>query len=114
MVTLIGRAVGLASIFVATTAVAETQSNLTDKRLLGRWCETGVYKFEPSRLVVWKNGEQWALRIEKVETGDDWINVIWDPRDGGKSTVYGEFGSTRMVQKGNPNEGLPRREFRRC
>ena len=105
----------LAAVAIVTTVNSGmADRRLTAKTLLGRWCEQAVYDFQPDRLIVsFTGGGQKVLRIKEVEMGDGWINVLWDPRDG-INTVFQEFGGDTMVQKGNPDKGLPRREFHRC
>ncbi len=50
---------------------------------------------------------------DNIEVGDGWINVTWDPRDGG-NTVFIDFSANAMAQKDNPDLKMPRREYRRC
>ncbi len=85
----------------------------TIEDLIGRWCEAAQYEFKRDHLTVtFKSGGTKTLRIKNVESGEGWINLIWDPRDG-ESTSF-EVHPDRLVQPGNPEKSFPRREFRRC
>src|SRR5262249_14426024 len=109
-----------AAILLASLAMAASEANadtLSADTLMGRWCgDTTAYTFTQDKLVVtfFSDGGQRTLRIKKINVGDDWIEVVWDPRDGG-NTVFGEFTGDRMAQQPNTEGDMgPRREFHRC
>jgi len=114
--------VGACIAFAAWAAVSLTATNgraaaeLSADALMGRWYgDTSIYDFDRQRLTVTfrSNGARKIFRIKDIEVGDGWINVTWDPRDGG-NTVFIDFSANAMAQKDNPDLKMPRREYRRC
>jgi len=104
--------------FAVVVAASEGNAqNLSTQSLMGRWCgDTTAYTFTPDQLVVtfFDGHPQRILRIQTINIGDDWIEVIWDPRDG-QNTVFNEFSGDRMAQQQQTaGDKGPRREFRRC
>lgn len=106
-------------ILVATlsgAAEGRTESALTAANLMGKWCtDVATYTFASDKLVVtFPKGQPRVMRIEKIDVGGDWINVVWDKRDGG-NTVFSKFSGDYMKQNANDKgDRGPERFFHRC
>ena len=95
----------------------KAEKALSVDSLMGRWCgDISAYTFTPQQLTVtfFNGNPQRILRIKTINVSTNWIEVIWDPRDG-VNTVFEEFTGNGMVQKANTGgDKGPRRIFHHC
>lgn len=104
---------------IASNAIAA--EDLSIDSLLGRWCgPTADYTFSRTELNVELHNKNRHLThgpvlvIQKVETGDGWINVKW--KNAG-NTVFWKFSNDgrQMFQHANESgDHGPEMKFHRC
>lgn len=111
------------ALFLVAVPRAATAQNIPANVLIGKWCgEQGDYIFTHRALTVLRrDGTTAEMRIARITTGRDWIQVYWLglPKVGDveSNTLFNEFSADRRTMNQAPSyigDKGPLRIFRRC
>ena len=110
-------AAGLAAVIAVACCAGRDAHALTYKDILGSWCSATArldFSRDAMGVLLFASNSRSKSRVTKYQFDGPIVSVYWMKDGKETSSDFSEFSADGRTMFLQPNENVPRREYRRC